>query len=192
VNAFVPSPQRYRELALNEGHLAGRIKKASGSFTSTEREQLDYLADSDTYQTWRLMANMKELLAECVSAVLARRYGPLLGETCTKLIYSFEVDQFRSSADIREVAQRASQIGELKADEVFGRVLRMLHFVCEQFWERRKQQLLSTSRLRTYLLKREMSALVKTLVWEYNGRLNLDCVWKPQGKTFIDSLPTLK
>jgi AIPR protein len=192
VNGFVPSPQKYREMSLNEGVAAGKIKKASGSFTSNEREQDAYLAESDTYQTWRLMANMKELLAETVSQVLARRYGALDGETSSRLLASFEANAFRQSAEIREIAQRAAQAGELEDQEVFGRIMRMLHFVSQQFWESKKQQLLSTSRLRTYLLKRDIAASLKTLVWEYNSRINLDRVWKPQGKTFINSLPLIK
>jgi hypothetical protein len=192
VNSFVPSPQKYRELALNEGVQAGRIKKASGSFTSTDREQDAYLSENTTYQTWRLMANMKELLTEIVSQVLTRRYGPLDGEVCAKLLLSFEAAQYRQSADTREVAQMASAAPDLASEEVFGRILRMLHFVCQQFWEDKKQQLLSTSRLRTYLLKRDMAESVKALVWEYNERINLDRAWKPQGKKFLDSLPGLR
>ena len=192
INGFVPSPNKYREMALAEGVSSGRIHKASGSITSTEREQDTFLSDNDTYQTWRLMANMKELLAEVVSQVLARRYGPLDTPKSLALLTSFEAKSYILSGDTRQQAQDASVAKDLSNPDVFARILRMLHFVCQQFWEDKKQQLLSTSRLRTYLLKRDISASLKKLVWEYNDRVNIDKIWKPQGKTFLQSLPDLK
>jgi len=192
INGFVPSPNKYREIALNEGVLSGKIRKASGSIVSTEREQDNFLAENDTYQTWRLMANMKELLAETVSQVLARKYGALDPARCEVILHSFDAKDYLRTGEVRQIAQDASVAKDLKEAEVFARIFRMLHFVCQQFWENKKQQLLSTSRLRTYLLKREISASLKGLVWEYNDRVNLDRVWKPQGKTFLESLPDLK
>lgn len=191
VNGFVPSPNKYREIALDEGVKSGKIRKASGSITSTEREQDNFLADNDTYQTWRLMANMKELLAEVASQVLVRKYGPLDPLRCSMLLGAFDAKGFMEAGDVRQAAQSASLAKDLGESEVFARIMGMLHFVCQQFWENKKQQLLSTSRLRTYLLKRDISTSLKTLVWEYNDRVNLDRVWKPQGKTFLDSLPSL-
>jgi hypothetical protein len=191
VNGFIPSPQKYREIALNEGVKAGRIKKASGHFTSSEREQDDFLAENRTYQTWRLMANMKELLAEIVSQTLVRRYGALERMTCDCLLKSFEAAEFVLSGDIREVAQKAAIAPELAKQEVFGRILRMLHFVSQQFWEDKRQSLLSTSRLRTLLLKRDIATAVKDVVWQTNERIGLDKPWKPEGVTFIQSLPPL-
>ena len=191
-NGFIPSPQKYRDLALKEGVSAGRIHKSSGSYTTPEREQDVYLSDNRTYQTWRLMANMKELLAEIVSQVLVRKYGPLDEETSSALLRSFEAKEFINSAEIREKAQAAASAPELAKSEVFGRILRMLHYVCQQFWEDKKQSLLSTSRLRTLLLKREIASSLKDLVWQTNERIGFDRPWKPEGVTFINSLPSLK
>ena len=50
----------------------------------------------------------------------------------------------------------------------------MLHQVCQQFREEEKQALLSTSRLRTMLLKREKTASLKDLVWQTNERIGPD------------------
>lgn len=191
VNGFVPSPQRYREMGLNEGVKSNKIKKIDGSFTTPVRDQDAYLADSTTYQTWRLMANMKELLVEITSQILCKRYGPLEAAACSQILGCFEALPYCSSGEIREIAQRAATAKDLGADEVFSRILRMLHFVSQQFFETSKQQLLSTSRLRTYLLKRDNAAALKSLVWEYNDRRGIDKIWKPEGKTFLESLPDL-
>jgi len=191
VNAFVPSPTRYRELALDEGVEAKKITKASGSYTTPLRDQDAYLADSTTYQTWRLMANMKELLAEIVSQCLARRYGPLEAERCEEILSAFEASQYMATASIKEIAQTAAFATDLTAEQAFSRILRMLHFVSQQFFEANKQQLLSTSRMRTYLLKRDLAAQMKRLVWETNDRKTMDRVWKPEGRTFLQSLPDL-
>jgi hypothetical protein len=192
VNRFIPSPQKYRELALNEGVKSGRIAKASGSFITTERDQDAFLAENRTYQTWRLMANMKELLAEIVTQVLVRRYGPLDGDVSSSLLRSFEAADFVVAGDIRESAQAAASAAELAKAQVFGRILRMLHHVSQQFWEEKKQALLSTSRLRTMLLKREIAASLKDLVWQTDERVGLDKAWKPEGVSFLRSLPALK
>jgi hypothetical protein len=176
-------------MGLNEGHAAGRITKASGSFTSTTSEQDAYLSENRTYQTWRLMANMKELLVECASQILARRYGPLDDVVCTQLLNAFEAEAYMKTGEVREVAQRASAATDLKREEVFSRIFGMLHYVSGQFWEDRKQQLLSTSRLRTLLLKRDIAAEFKALVSRTEMRAGLDRCWKPEGETFRDSLP---
>jgi hypothetical protein len=190
-NGFLPTPQRYREIGLDEGVRAGKLVRASGSITSSAKEQDAYLAENRSYQTWRLMANMKELLTEVASQILARRYGPLQESVCRAILISFEANQFNRAGEIREVAQNAAFLPELTKDYVFSRIFRMLHYVSQQFWEEKKQLLLSTSRLRTLLLKREISAVFKELVWEVNGRVNLDRPWKEEGVTFIDSLPSL-
>lgn len=189
VNGFVPSPSRYREMALDQGVTEGKIAKASGSFTTPEREQAAYLAENDTYQTWRLMANMKELLAEEVSQILCLRYGPLTAKTCESILASFEAKDFIITGDVKTIALKASSAKDSENSQVFSRIMSMFRFVSEQFWENRKQQLLSTSRLRTYLLKRDVAATYKSLLFEFNERRNLDKAWKPQGKTFVESLP---
>lgn len=192
VNGFVPSPKQYRELGLEEGLRAGRITKASGSFTSSAKDQDAYLGENETYQVWRLMANMKELITETVSQVLTRRYGPLDEVTCHRLLKSFEAKSFLSSGYCKDQAQLATFAPELEDREVFARILRMIHYVCQQFWEDKKQQLMSASRLRTLLLRRDIAASLKTLLWQTNDRVRLDRPWKPEGKTFLDSLPEIQ
>jgi phenylpyruvate tautomerase PptA (4-oxalocrotonate tautomerase family) len=137
------------------------------------------------------MANMKELLVEITSQVLVRKYGSLNETTSKVLLQNFEAANFVVAGDTREAAQRANSAPELVKGEVFGRTLRMLHYVCQQFWEDKKQSLLSTSRLRTLLLKREIAASIKELVWQTNDRTGLDKPWKPEGVTFVQSLPPL-
>lgn len=190
-NAFVPSPQRYREQGLDEGVKAGKIVKSSGSYTTSSKDQDAYLAENRTYQTWRLMANMKELLVEATSQILSKKYGPLDGSVCQQLLSSFEAEAFTRSGEVREVAQSASAAPELRKDEVYSRILRMLKHVSQQFWEDKKQQLLSTSRLRTLLLKREIAAEFKSMAWQIDQRIGLDRPWKPEGVTFLESLPPI-
>ena len=191
VNAFVPSPQKYRTQGLDEGVKAGKITKASGSYTTASKDQDAFLAENRTYQTWRLMANMKELLVEAVAQILARKYGPLDSAVCMDLLNSFEAKLFFSSGDVREVAQAASSAPELRSEQVYSRVLRMLQYVSQQFWEDKKQQLLSTSRLRTLLLKREIATEFKDMVWQTDQRTGLDRPWKQEGLSFLDSLPSV-
>jgi hypothetical protein len=191
VSGFVPSPQKYREQALDEGVSAGKISKASGSFTSPAKVQDEYLAGNRTYQTWRIMANMKELLVEAASQVLARKYGPLDQIACEKLLNSFESAIFAKSGEVREVASSSATAPALKKEEVFGRIFRMLQFTSQQFWEDNKEQLLSTSRLRTVLLDRSVAEAFKTMLWQVDQGVGRDRPWKPEGVTFLDSLPPL-
>ena len=192
INSFIPPPARYRELALNEGVAAGTIRKSDGSFKGTEAEHETFLAGNSTYQTWRLMSNMKELLVEATAQILARRYGPLDNACCGRILDSFEAANFRKSADVRDLATKAAIAKDLKDEEVFGRISRMLHFVGGQFWDEEKQRLLSTSRLRTVLVKRESAAAYKKLLWEYDSRIQRDWAWKTAGTTFLNSLPDLE
>jgi hypothetical protein len=189
VKAFVPSPQRFREQALNEGVKAGRIEKHSGAFVSAPSIQEAYLADNTTYQTWRLMSNMKELLVESVAHILARRYGPLTRDTCWSLLNAFDLNGYVSSADLKEAAANAPSRSDFALSEVFGRIFSLLKFVATQYWEEKKKTLLSASRLRTYLLRRDVAKEFKEQIWDTNGRARLDKPWKPEGVTFTGSLP---
>ena len=157
VKAFVPSPQRFREQALNEGVKAGRIEKRSGQFVSPPSVQEAYLADNTTYQTWRLMSNMKEVLVESAAHILARRYGPLNRVTCSALLATFDLKELIHSGDLRDVAVRAASATDFETSEVFGRVFNLLRFAATQYWEEKKKSLLAVSRLRTYLLRRDVA-----------------------------------
>jgi hypothetical protein len=64
--------------------------------------------------------------------------------------------------------------------------------VAAQFWEDRRTALLSTSRIRTVLLRRDIAADFKRRVWEVDSRKGLDRIWKPEGVTFMESLPDLR
>lgn len=191
IRNFVPSAQKYREDALDEGVRAGKLQKTSGSVTSPPSAQEQFLADNLTYQTWRLMANMKELLLEVAAHILARRYGPLEATVCPALLHRPEIEPFLVSGEMREIALAAANGGELPRDAIFARIFCLLRYVAAQFWEDRRAALLSTSRIRTVLLRRDVAAELKRRVWEVDARKGLDRVWKPEGVTFLESLPDL-
>jgi hypothetical protein len=188
---FIPSPQKYREEALQEGVNLGKITKSSGSITSSEKTQEDFLTDSFIYQTWRLMANMKELLVEAAAHVLCRKYGPLDGSVCRKLLDDFDAKAFLTTGEIKETVQNATSSSYIDPQAVFGRIFGLLKHTAGQFWEDKRISLLSTSRIRLTLLRREIAADFKRKIWEVNERRHLDKPWKPEGKTFLESLPKL-
>ena len=191
IKNFIPSPQEYREEALNQGVKDGSIKKASGSFTSPASEQDTYLADNYDYQTWRLMANMKEALVESATVLLIKKYGPLNPNVCWKLLQSFDVQPFLQSGDLRDLARRAGRAQDLEENAVFSRIARLLHHAAGQLWEDKKNQLGGTSRQRTIRFRRELVAEFKRKITEANQRKNLEKAWKAAGKTFIESLPQI-
>lgn len=191
IKAFVPSPTKYRELGLNEGVRDGKIQKSSGQIVSPVKEQDEYLASNSTYQTYRLMANMKELLLEVAAHLLCRRYGPLKDETCKQLLSFFDARDFLSDADARPLAQRAFDAADLNDGEVFARIMAFLKWSAQQFWEEKQKSLLAVSRIRTLLLGRDIARDFKKLVTEQNDRKGLSRSWKREGVTFIDSLPAL-
>jgi hypothetical protein len=191
IRSFVPSAQRYREEGLHEGVRAGKLQKSSGSVTSPPSVQDQFLADNLTYQTWRLMANMKEVLLEVASHILARRYGNLEAATCTRTLHMPELRDFMVSGDMRGCAAQAGRGDDLPADAILGRIFCLLKYVASQYWEDRRSVLLSTSRIGTVLLRRDVIADSKRRVWEVDARRGLDRVWKPAGVTFLESLPDL-
>jgi hypothetical protein len=68
------------------------------------------------------MANMKELLLEVASHILARRYGPLEASLCSAIIHRPEIEQFLVTGEMREVAVAAAKGGELAKDAIFARI----------------------------------------------------------------------
>jgi hypothetical protein len=192
VKAFVPSPQKYRELGLNEGHAERKIAKASGEFTSSATEQDRYLADNATYQTWRVMANMKEVLVEAFAFVLSKKYGALEDGVCKSLMEHFDANGFLTDADADGIAKRAFETkDDLKKSELFSRTLQLLRYVAKQFWEEKRKTLSAASRLRTLLLSANMAKDFKEKIEETNARKGLSTGWKPEGQNFIESLPSL-
>lgn len=192
VKEYVLAPKQYREEALMEGVRAGKIKKKSGSCVTSAKDQEEFLSSSIRYQTWRLMANMKEGLVETIAFILAKRYGALDEEVCKELLSCFDIDHVLSKGTVREVAHAARKAQELKMNDVFSRILRLLHYSTEQYWDEHWKSILATSGLKTFLLKRSSIADFKNKVLELEGRVNLEKVWKPQGTTFLDSLPVPK
>ncbi len=132
---------------------------------------------------------MKEGLVETAAFILAKRFGALEEEVSEKLLSCFEIDQFQSQGTVKEVARAAREDQELGKRDVFSRILRFMHYCMQQFWEEHQKSILATARLKTYLLKRSSTALFKNKILEIEGRVNLEKVWKPQGTTFLDSLP---
>jgi hypothetical protein len=187
--AFVPSPKEYRDLALQEGVRKGLIAKADGSFKITPQDEESFLGKSPLYQTWRLLANMKELLVECCSHILARKYGALDEATCNWLLNSTDLKDYTSTGEIKGVAEEAAGASDLASEAVVSRIFGLLRHAGTQFWEEKKDTLLSTSRIRTVLIRRDVVADFKSKIWEVNDRRGLDKAWKPEGKTFLESLP---
>ena len=133
--------------------------------------------------------NMKELLVEAAASILVQKYGPLTPAMCKRLLDSYDAGEFMRTGEIREKAQKISTQSDLPKDALFSRICGFLRYVSGQFWEEKEKQLLSTSRLRTVLLRREMAADFKRKLWEINERKGLDKPWKPEGVTFLESLP---
>jgi hypothetical protein len=101
---------------------------------------------------------MKELLVECSSYVLVRKYGPLSPDTSRRLLRFPEAFAFSRTADVRELARSAASAPDLSVDSVFGRILGFLRYAAAQFYEDKSERLSSTSRLRTALLNHDMAA----------------------------------
>jgi hypothetical protein len=187
--SFVPSPRAYRELALQEGVNEGLIDKVSGSFKVTSAAEDLFLSDNATYQTWRLMANMKELLVEATAFLLAKKYGSLDAEVCSWLLSSPDINQFVSTGDVRDAGRAAAFASEFEPTAVVSRIFAFLKYTSQQFWVAKRETLLSTSRIRTVLLKREVAAEFKRELLKREQIKPLEEPWKPRGVSFLDSLP---
>ena len=191
IRGFLPSPQTYRVEGLEEGHREGKIIKRGGSFKMSVTEQDAYLASNTNYQVWRVMSNMKELLVLAASHLLYSRFGALDDETCKKILCSFDLAEFELSGVIIRTAAEARIMSDLPSEMVFGRILHFLRFVIQQYWEDKRNTLLATSRLRTYLIRKEAIGDIGRSIEEVNNRKALDKGWKPDGVTFTESLPDL-
>ena len=192
VKEFVLAPKQYHEAALEEGVKSGKIKKKDGSFTTSASSQDEFLSSSLLYQTWRILANMKEGLVEAITFILAKRYGALEEEVCEKLLSCFDIDHFLSEGNVREVARASRDAKDLKSNDVFSRILKFMHYSAEQYWVEHQKSILAQARPRTFLLKRSSIAQFKSTILELQERVTLEKVWKREGTTFIDSLPDPK
>jgi len=191
IRGFIPSPQKFRTDALEEGHRDGKIKKADGSYTTPISEQDAYLSTNTNYQVWRVMTNMKELLVLAVAHILANRYGPLDEETCNKIVCSFDLSEFEQVGIVCPSPSEVREMADVPAEYIIGRTLHFMRYVIQQYWEDKRNALLSTSRLKTYLIRPAAMRDIGKAIEETNGRKTLDRGWKPEGTTFAESLPDL-
>ena len=193
IRSYIPSPRVYREEGLQEGVNEGTLRKSGGSFTDATPIQDSYLLENSTYQTWHLMSNMKEVLAECVAVLLASRYGPLNAEFSRRLLEEYDLKNFLTTGSIRETAAdaRSKYQSFFDEDEVFGRLMSFLRYVSQQYWVDNKATIQTTPRIRTHMIRAESVAGFKKELMERNDNLSLDRPFKPEGKTFVDSLPKL-
>jgi len=89
-------------------------------------------------------------------------------DVCEKLLNLFEAAIFVKSGDIREIASSSAIAPDLNKEQVFGRIFQMLHFVSQQFWEGKKDQLLSTLRgFVPYSFNRSAAEAFKTMLWRW-------------------------
>ena len=137
------------------------------------------------------MANMKEVLLESVAYILSKRYGELNDSFCTKMLNCFEVEQFYVSGDCKEIADRARDESDFKDDEVFSRIINLLHYVSGQFWEDKRTQLNATSRVRRFLFRQDLISDFKIKINETIDRKSLDRGWKRSGCKFIETMPNI-
>lgn len=192
IHHFIPSPSRYREDALNEGVKEGKIQKSSGTITSSLNEQETYLANNNNYQTWKLMANMKEVLLESVAYVLSKRYGELNDTFCEKMLNCFEVADYYKSGDCKEIADLARNESDFSDDKIFSRIINLLHYVSGQFWEDKRTQINATSRVRRFLFRQDLISDFKIKINETLDRKGLDRGWKRPGCKFIETIPNIE
>jgi hypothetical protein len=74
-------------------------------------------------------------------------------------------------------------------EAVISRIFCFLRYVAEQFWAAKHDSLLSTSRIRTVLIKRSVAADFKKELLKREQFPAADEPWKPKGMTFLESLP---
>lgn len=191
IRGFLPSPQKFRNDALEEGHRDGKIKKADGSYTTPVSEQDAYLASNTNYQVWRVLSNMKELLVLAASHLLCKRYGSFDDETCKKIICSFDLEEFEHSGVVTPAPSDVRAMTDVPNEFVIGRIFHFMRYVVQQYWEDKRNALLSTSRLKTYLIREAAIHDIGSAIDETNKRRTLDRGWKPEGVTFTESLPEL-
>lgn len=112
---------------------------------------------------------------------------------CQSLLHSFDAKDFIVDADATAVAKRAFETSDdLGKMEVFARMLQLMRYVSQQFWEDKRKALSAASRLRTLLLSSDMARDLKAKILEIDNRKSMSRGWKPEGITFLESLPPLE
>lgn len=191
VKSFVPSSARLREEAIERGVKEQQLTRKDGAIQNPEREVDSYLAADSEYQAMRLMANMKELLVETFSYVLLKKFNVLDEVTCQKLLASYDISTYLDSGKVDSVVECANTKDTIPDEMLFARVLAFLKFVARQHWEENQKSLLSVSRIRTVVLRREFMRDFKAQIDVMLDRKGLDKAWKRDGVSFIDSIPNL-
>jgi hypothetical protein len=128
---------------------------------------------------------------ESGTLILSKKYGPLDAKVCRWLLGTSDVAGFTTAGEVREAARSALSAGSLEKDAVVSRVFCFLRYVTEQFWAAKSESLVSTSRIRTVLIKRSVAAELKREMFKREQFKTSDEIWKPKGMTFLESLPPI-
>ena len=173
--------------ALEQGELRG--DPDSGRIDSTQREVDEYLQHDTEYWLNIILNNMRDILTELISFVLARRYGDL-GPTRSRMLLEMEdVKNFHSTAFTPESLPGEVQDGE----SILGPTFAFLQHCIKQFYFDNRAEIRSSPRLKSYLWRRStVRRMRERVVEEDRAIVEWTQPWKLPGRTFIGSLPDIQ
>ncbi len=136
-----------------------------------------------------LLLNVRDILIELFSFVLARRYGPLDAARSRKLLQMLDINAFSMSAfnleaDLEDDAQNGARI--------LAPTYAFLRYSLKQYYFANKAEISANLRLKAYFYsKKNVGKLREFIIATDRDIKEFNAPWKLPGKTFTKSLPDL-
>lgn len=183
------SSKRNREDALARGVQKNKLKvDNTGKIISSKDVQNTYLAEDNEYKLNNMINNMNDIFVELFSFLLTRRYGELDLNKSKLLLEIDEIKDFRKSNFQKEHLPSEIQDG----GKIFGPIYEFIKYCMQQYAVIYQAEIAASPRFKSYLFNRKVVHQLKELIVKRDQAIEiLDEPWKPAGKTFLDSLPSI-
>jgi len=182
--------QQNRLEALRRGIAQGMLKGdlETGHVLSPQSQVDEFLASDNDYKINIMINNMREVLIELASYVLALRYGALTAEVCKRLLDVPSTAHFVESAYAPQLLPPEEQSGE----EILGPVYAFLRYCVIQYYHGNFAEIQAAPRLKAYFFSRKTVHKLREMVASTNKRIrDYNPEWKLAGASFLESLPAL-
>jgi hypothetical protein len=182
--------QTNRAQAIERGMNAGALSRDpyTKKCSSTAKEMEQYLATDDDYFLNIMINNMREVLIELFSFVLTHKYTGCDSNTCRKIIDLPQESEFINKGLDPSKAPSGDQTGSA----IFGPIFEYLRYCTQQYYYEFQAEIKAAPRLKSYLAQRATINKFRDLVIKRNNNIkNYDRPWKLEGKSFLDSLPSI-
>ena len=141
----------------------------------------------------QILLNMKEVIVEMYSWILCKTYGPLVEDTAKKLLKLKGFSDLFQAPDFKTYVIELKEADSHKKDNILYTCFEFTREAVKRWQNIHAVDYLASQRRIRYLHSSTTIESMKTFLDETNEQTReVVYLWKPEGKKFLESLPSLE